>query len=207
MLLPAAAAVAALIATFAQTSGPAEPVPIDGLPGLVTADDYPREALVKNEEGSVSYQLAIDAEGKVAGCTITGSSGSVALDSVTCRIMQQRARFHPARDAAGLPVAGEVTQRIHWRLTDKGTTPRGSAALMLWTNCAIGEAAKLALTELSTDAIAARAFQPCAELEALAARETGLEMPLEMHREFVGGIIENGLAEARSTLNDSDDER
>jgi hypothetical protein len=56
--------------------------------------------------------------GRLTGCKIVMSSGSASLDAQTCRIIQQRARFSPARDAQGKPIAGKVFQRVTWRLED-----------------------------------------------------------------------------------------
>jgi protein TonB len=87
-----------------------------GLRGLIRPDDYPAEAMRRNEQGSVTAQLAIDTEGRVTKCTIAVSSGSASLDSTTCRILARRARFSPAVDASGRPIDGNVSQRITWRL-------------------------------------------------------------------------------------------
>ena len=86
------------------------------LAALVTADDYPAEAIAKGEEGAVGFRLEIGANGRVTGCTITQSSGSAVLDSTTCRLMQTRARFTPAIDSRGRPAADSLDSRIVWRL-------------------------------------------------------------------------------------------
>ena len=88
------------------------------LGALVTADDYPAEALEKEEEGAVGFRLEVAANGRVTSCTITRSSGSASLDSTTCRLMQTRARFTPARDSMGRPTADALNSRIVWRLPE-----------------------------------------------------------------------------------------
>jgi TonB family protein len=79
-------------------------------------DDYPAVALRAEEEGTVSFRLTIDADGRVADCQVTASSGSAALDSATCRILRSRARYSPARDARGRPTIGSDAARVTWRL-------------------------------------------------------------------------------------------
>lgn len=88
---------------------------------LIRSDDYPDSAIRNGEMGSVKAQLAIAADGKVAGCTIVASSGSPVLDSATCRILKARARFTPARDSNGVMTTDTyVTPKITWRLEGEG---------------------------------------------------------------------------------------
>ena len=96
------------------------PTPARGnLGALVTPDDYPAEALEKDEQGTVGFRLEVGANGRVTSCTITQSSGSASLDSTTCRLMQTRARFTPARDRNGRPTADRISSRIVWRLPEE----------------------------------------------------------------------------------------
>lgn len=122
-----AAFIALVAAVQAQTPprAPAPPPapasrPATGWPpsALVSNDDYPAAALRAEEEGRVNFRLAIGADGRVSDCTITGSSGSTALDTATCRIMRSRARFVPARDRAGRPAADSRSGAIEWRIQE-----------------------------------------------------------------------------------------
>jgi protein TonB len=84
---------------------------------LFSGDDYPAEAQARGEEGSVRAELEIDTSGRVAKCNILQSSGHALLDEATCRILQRRARFTPARDVDGKAVPDRVTTpSIVWRL-------------------------------------------------------------------------------------------
>jgi len=86
------------------------------LTSLFTGDDYPIEALRREEQGTVAVNLQIDTQGRVSRCTISTSSGSDALDRKTCEILVSRARFTPAKDMDGRPVSDSYSQRITWRL-------------------------------------------------------------------------------------------
>jgi len=86
------------------------------LASYLSSGDYPAAALRNNEQGQVVFALDIGPDGRVAGCRITQSSGSAALDSTTCRIMRSRARFTPARDARGAAVADRSSASVTWRL-------------------------------------------------------------------------------------------
>jgi TonB family protein len=87
----------------------------------VRADDYPASALRNREEGNVAFALEIGANGRVTACMVTGSSGSGALDSTTCRIMRGRARFTPAVDSTGMPAPWRVEQEVSWTLPAGGS--------------------------------------------------------------------------------------
>jgi periplasmic protein TonB len=89
---------------------------VGNLQGLISGDDYPASALEREEEGAVTVSLTIGTNGRVSGCSVTSSSGSRALDQATCRILQGRARFTPARDSNGNPTTDTFTQRIRWQL-------------------------------------------------------------------------------------------
>jgi protein TonB len=90
-----------------------------GDPGRwVTDSDYRTRWLREGMAGSARFTLAIDAAGKVTGCTITRSSGHAALDAATCTLVSKRARFNAARDGTGKPVAGRYDGAITWRIPD-----------------------------------------------------------------------------------------
>ena len=86
------------------------------LQGLFSADDYPQDALRNEETGTTTVRLNIGTDGRVSGCTVTGSSGSRSLDNATCRILRSRARFTPAKLSNGQPTTDTYVQRITWRL-------------------------------------------------------------------------------------------
>lgn len=82
---------------------------------LLGEDDYPILARRALAEGTVRARLSVDAEGRVDACEVLASAGHAALDQATCRALR-RARFVPARDAAGAAVAGTLAQNVRWRL-------------------------------------------------------------------------------------------
>ena len=87
---------------------------------LFSADDYPAEALRQGAEGSVRFELRVDATGRVEECKILISSNNAALDRTTCDILRTRARFTPARDAHGKAVADTVTNNVRWQIQAGG---------------------------------------------------------------------------------------
>lgn len=90
--------------------------PTANLQGLITAEDYPAAAQRNEETGTVAVRLTVGTNGRVSNCTVTSSSGSSSLDSTTCRLLRSRARFTPAKDNRGQPIADTTSTRITWRL-------------------------------------------------------------------------------------------
>jgi protein TonB len=88
------------------------------LGSYVSDADYPAEAIRREEQGVTRFQLTVSADGRVSDCAVTGSSGSTALDSATCRLMKSRARFAPARDSDGHPTTDTVANAIKWVLPE-----------------------------------------------------------------------------------------
>lgn len=86
------------------------------LASYVSDEDYPSNAARNEEQGTTRFRLAVGPDGKVKECAVTGSSGSSALDSTTCRLMKQRARFTPAKNNRGEPTSDTVSNAIRWVL-------------------------------------------------------------------------------------------
>jgi protein TonB len=85
---------------------------------LFSADDYPSEAVKNHWQGTVQLDLTIGTDGRVTGCSTVQSSGYQLLDDTTCKILEKRAVFKPARNSAGDPVVDHVlTPPIAWRLS------------------------------------------------------------------------------------------
>lgn len=77
-------------------------------------DDYPAMELRMNHEGVVRFQLAVGSDGRVSSCTVVQSSGWPGLDAATCALVTKRARFNPAQDESGQPMAGSYSNAIRW---------------------------------------------------------------------------------------------
>jgi TonB family protein len=101
----------------ADAAAPPGPRQSVALNTYFSTDDYPRDALRRREQGTVSFSVLVGADGRVADCIVTGSSGSASLDETTCRIIRERARYSPARNPQGNAVAGrEDGLAVTWSL-------------------------------------------------------------------------------------------
>lgn len=91
-----------------------KPVPV-GPESWISDDDYPPKALAAQAGGTINFLLLVDAVGKVTDCRVLRTSGFVELDQHACAILLVRAKFHPARDAAGAAVAGIYKGSFTWK--------------------------------------------------------------------------------------------
>jgi len=79
-----------------------------------TARDYPVPALRARAAGRTIVRLVVGTEGRVIACDVAGSSRSEALDAAACRIVRARARYAPARGAAGAPACDVFWGPVEW---------------------------------------------------------------------------------------------
>ena len=94
----------------------ANPIP-KGNPGRwVSNDDYPSRAIREEAQGTVRFSLTVGPDGRVSGCSVTGSSGNSTLDDTACRLLRQRARFDPKLDSNGNPTTGTWASSFKWQL-------------------------------------------------------------------------------------------
>lgn len=84
--------------------------------GYLANSDYPRAALRAGAEGAVSVRFTVDTKGRASGCVVTRSSGYPDLDRTTCRLIEKRFRYRPARNGQGTPIPETVTKRYEWSL-------------------------------------------------------------------------------------------
>jgi len=84
--------------------------------GEIRESDYPRDAARRRLSGRVFVRYTVGTNGRVTDCAVTRSSGVPSFDEATCRLIMQRFRYEPARDAAGRPRT-EVYEGGHtWRM-------------------------------------------------------------------------------------------
>jgi protein TonB len=84
------------------------------LSGAIGDRDYPRAARAARVEGIAVVRFTVRTDGRAHDCRVATSSGSADLDAATCRLIEARFRYEPARDSAGQPVAEERGWRQRW---------------------------------------------------------------------------------------------
>lgn len=83
-------------------------------PADTTAGDAVRGRLVAEIEAMGLSPTVRD--GRVTRCAVTSSSGSPELDAATCRLIEERFRYNPARTVDGDPVADVAGRTQRWWL-------------------------------------------------------------------------------------------
>ena len=99
----------------AQATVNLTPMPPRLRAGTISNADYPPAARAQRAEGVTRMALHIGSDGRERDCGIERTSGHSELDSVSCRLAQQRFRFQPAT-RNGEPVASTYRMSVRWRL-------------------------------------------------------------------------------------------
>ena len=95
------------------------PVPLSPPKSWLNSGDYPRAALWRGARAIVNVRLNVDATGKVTACDVQQATENGAeFPKVVCDALMKRAKFEPAIDASGKPVA------VYWRNTVNFTLPK-----------------------------------------------------------------------------------
>lgn len=77
--------------------------------------DYPRFARRLGLEGTVAVRFTVDADGRARDCAVIRST-IPELDGTTCRLIEERFRYRPARDGRGEPIEEVVRRTFEWSL-------------------------------------------------------------------------------------------
>lgn len=103
--------------------------------GRIKNSDYPRGAYKARAEGTVDARFMVATNGRAEGCAVIRSSGNAELDAATCRLIERRYRYKPARDAEGRAVPEVRIWRQFWWLE----APTPSAAPPPWVQIPAGK--------------------------------------------------------------------
>lgn len=95
------------------------------LGGRIVNADYPDAAGDAGAEGTVEVWFDVGPDGRVGGCRVRKSSGNADLDATTCRLVTQRFRYEPARNARGEAVADVAGWSQDWWIGPRGRRRRG----------------------------------------------------------------------------------
>lgn len=82
----------------------------------VTSRDYPTQMWMTGKRAIVQFRLDVDAAGKPTACHIQQSTRPKAFDDAVCGAIMRNARFEPALDAAGNPIASYWLNAVNFHL-------------------------------------------------------------------------------------------
>ena len=88
--------------------------PPQRIEGELTNADYRRARAPDGAAGTVRVSFRVRTDGRVDGCRVIGSSGFAAFDEATCRLIERRFRFRPARDESGRAVDSTIRTDYTW---------------------------------------------------------------------------------------------
>jgi hypothetical protein len=91
--------------------------PLKPLGSYFSENDYPSQAVRQGDTGRSVIMMMVDETGALKDCLVEQTSGIAVLDAMTCFVLQERAKFRPAKDAAGKPVRSVLTQSVQWRIS------------------------------------------------------------------------------------------
>jgi hypothetical protein len=90
------------------------PQPITKPQSWLDFDDYPSSALEAGKSAIIRFRLIVDPTGRVSKCTIPSATKGAEFEKVTCNAISRRARFEPAIDKDGKPVASYYYSTVTW---------------------------------------------------------------------------------------------
>lgn len=93
------------------------------LSGKLTRRDIPRSVWKAGNRGNVVAHFTVGVDGRASDCRIRQSSGHPDLDATTCRLIEDRFRFEPARDERGRAVARPYGWLQEWWQDGRGPQP------------------------------------------------------------------------------------
>jgi protein TonB len=88
--------------------------PPQRIEGALTNADYRRARPPEGAAGTVRVSFRVRSDGSADRCAVLGSSGFAEFDEATCRLIEQRFRFRPARDESGRAIDWTVRTEYTW---------------------------------------------------------------------------------------------
>ncbi|WP_232496022.1 energy transducer TonB [Novosphingobium kaempferiae] len=82
--------------------------------GRLHFSDLPPDLREAKTGGELRLRYRIGIDGRVSDCRIMVSSGRPELDATTCRLITERFRFKPSKNARGEPVASIMIETHGW---------------------------------------------------------------------------------------------
>ena len=83
----------------------------------IRPDAYPRDLVARGTQGIVQFRLSIDTEGTPTDCHIQRSTRPAEFDKAVCKSVMRRARFLPALDENGAPIASYYRNTVRFVLS------------------------------------------------------------------------------------------
>jgi protein TonB len=87
--------------------------------GRLSFADLPEGTLQPGSRASVGVRYTVSIDGRVSACRAERPSGFAAIDALTCRLIVERFRFRPARDARRRPISAVIVETHSWFIREE----------------------------------------------------------------------------------------
>lgn len=88
--------------------------PIEAPNTWLRPTDYPFQRARRGQSSVIAFRLNVDAQGTPTECFIPRAYTPQSFSEVTCGLLLKRARFRPALDENGQPVASYFSSSVSW---------------------------------------------------------------------------------------------
>ena len=102
------------VGTGSGSGGDSGGTELEQIGGDIFPSDYPKRLGNAGIGGLVGVIFRVEVKGRASRCRVLRSSGMPDLDTLTCRLIEQRFRFRPSTDSFGRPIADEVEYDHEW---------------------------------------------------------------------------------------------
>jgi len=82
----------------------------------VVSSDYPLNMLASGQPAIVEFRLSVGADGVPSACHIQSTTRPKEFDDAVCKSVMRRARFDPALDGAGKPLASYYRNTVRFQI-------------------------------------------------------------------------------------------
>lgn len=82
----------------------------------IVSSDYPSNMLSAGQPALVNFRLNIGLDGAPTACHIQATTRPKEFDNAVCKSMMRRARFSPALDSQGQPLASYYQNNVYFRI-------------------------------------------------------------------------------------------
>jgi Gram-negative bacterial TonB protein C-terminal len=84
----------------------------------IVSSDYPLDMLEAGQPALVQFRLSVGPDGVPTACYIQSTTRPKEFDDAVCKSVMRRARFTPALDAAGVPLASFYQNIVRFQIPD-----------------------------------------------------------------------------------------
>lgn len=91
-------------------------LPLENPGKWILSSDYPSSMLRAGQPALIEFRLNVDSEGKPTSCYIQSTTRPKDFDDAVCKSVMRRARFSPALDADGKPLATFYRNRVLFQI-------------------------------------------------------------------------------------------